>query len=370
MIKVLADQNLYKLEKFLPKEIDLTIYDSHSQIPEVDGFDALLVRTVSKINAGTFPSLPGSLKFVGTGSSGNDHVDIDYLTSHAIKFANALGCNAQAVAEYVITALLLWREEKQKNLNEFKYGIIGVGKAGASVANILQTFGLDTILYDPPRAACEPDFFSAGLEEVLNCDVLSFHIPFTCSGNHFTNHWLNEEKLKGRRFELIINAARGGVIDEIAVSSKIESGAIKDVIIDVWQNEPDFDVHFAEKTFLATPHIAGYSEQSKLNASKLVCEKLCSFFELECPATKDLYPIKQLQLPDLSYSFEDLLNRMHPIKEYDAALRDLVKRDMRSHLFSKLRTDLPFRYEYAFLKLKQEFLDEFEDLKNLGVQKS
>lgn len=368
MIKVIADQNLYRLEEFLPEEVELTMYDPGNGLPDINGFDALLLRTVSKLNCRTLPEIPESLKFVGTGSSGSDHVDIDYLKTHNVEFADALGNNARAVAEYVMTSLLLWKEEKRRNFEDFTFGIIGVGNAGSAVAEILEDFGLKTVLYDPPREKREPGFESVSIEEVLRCDILTFHVPFTESGEYSTWHWMDEKKLSGRSFELIINAARGGIIDETAVSKAMDSGSVKDIIIDVWEKEPDFNPEFAERAFIATPHIAGYSEQSKLNASKMVCKKLCSFFKLECPSTENLYCIKEIKPAHLKYSIEDWLLRLHPIKEYDAALRDLAHRPDKDTLFQKLRTDRPYRYEYGFLKLETEFLNGFEDLKKLGVK--
>lgn len=368
MIKVIADQNLYRLEEFLPDEVELTTYDPQLGLPGSAGFDALLLRTVSKLNRQTYSEIPKSLKFVGTGSSGSDHVDIDYLKSTKIEFADALGNNSRAVAEYVMTALLLWREKKKKSLVDFVYGIIGVGNAGSAVAKIFHDFGMKTVLYDPPRAEREPGFDSASLEEVLNCNVLTFHVPFSDSGDYPTKHWLNEEKLKGRKFELIINAARGSIIDESAVSKAMDLGSVKDIIIDVWEKEPDFNIDFADLAFIATPHIAGYSEQSKLNASKIVCKKLCRFFDLQCPPTKNLYSFKDLKPAHIKYTLEDWLLRLHPIKEYDAALRDIAKRPDKATLFQKLRTDRPYRFEYGFMKLDSKFMNGFDDLKKLGIR--
>ncbi len=368
MIKVIADQNLYRLKEFLPDEVDLTTYDPAEGLPDTSGYQALLIRTVSKLNPETFPKLPSSLTFVGTASSGSDHVDKEYLKSHNIQFADALGNNSRAVAEYVMTALLIWREEKGKKLEELTYGVIGVGHAGSAVANILHDFGLKTVLYDPPRAKRNPDFVSASIKDVLNCDVLTFHTPYLESGESATRYWLDKEKLSGRNFELIINAARGGIIDEAAVYSAMKSGSVKDVIIDVWDNEPDFNPNLASLAFIATPHNAGHSEQSKLNASKMICEKLCSFFGLTFPPTEGLYSVKELNPAHLKYSLTDWLLKLHPIKEYDAALRDLAHRPDKTTLFAKLRTDRPYRYEYGFIKLDEEFLNGFEELKKLGVK--
>ncbi len=366
MIKVIADQNLYRLEEFLPDEVELTTYDPLKELPDSTGFDALILRTASKLNPESFPTIPESLKFVGTGSSGSDHVDINYLRSNNIYFADALGNNSRAVAEYVMTSLLLWKEKKGRELTDYTYGIIGVGHAGSAVAKIFADFGLTTVLYDPPRAERDPDFKSASLDEVLNCDVLTFHAPYSDSGSHSTKYWLNEEKLMGRNFELIINAARGGVIDETAVSEAMDSGSIKNIIIDVWEDEPNFNPDFAKRAFIATPHIAGYSEQSKLNASKMVCEELCHFFDLECPPTTNLYTIKELKPAHIKYTLEDWLLRLHPIKEYDAALRDLAKRPDKAILFQKLRTDRPYRFEYSYLQvITMESIPD--ELRTLGL---
>lgn len=368
MIKVIADQNLYKLKEFLPEDIDLIRFDPIKGLPNIEDFDAFLIRTVTKITETTFQKIPSSLKFVGTASSGTDHVDIDYLQSNSIHFADALGNNSRAVAEYIITSLLLWRERNGKELSNYSYGIIGVGNAGSAVAEIFKSFGLKVVLFDPPRAEREVDFKSATLNEVLSCDILTFHTPITNKGQHPTHHWLDEEKLVGRSFELIINAARGGIIDESAVSRAMDSHAISDIIIDVWENEPDFDTDFAMRAFISTPHIAGYSEQSKLNASRMVCEKLCRFFGLNCPSTDHLYQQKEVKPAHLSYLFEELLLRLHPVKEYDAALRDLCNRTDKTTLFRKLRTDRPYRFEYGYLNLADTYLNTFDELKKLGIK--
>lgn len=368
MLKIIADQNLHKLTSFLPSDSELGFYDPSDGIPDTNDFDALLLRTVTKLSADSFPDIPSSLKFIGTGSSGSDHIDIEYIESNGLKFADAKGCNAQAVAEYIITSLLLWRENKRVQLQNFTYGIIGAGKAGIAVADMFTKFGLNYKLFDPPREQNEKHFTSSTLDEILDCDVLTFHVPLTHSGDFPTHHWLNKEKLSGRSFKLILNAARGGVIDEKSLLDSINSGVVDDIVIDVWENEPDFNPKIMERAFIATPHIAGYSEQAKLNASMMVCKKLCMFFGLTCPPIEELYETKSISLASLNYSFKDLLLRLHPIKEYDAVLRDLSYRSDKTKLFAKLRTDRPFRFEYSFLKLESDLLRSFEELKYLGFK--
>jgi len=368
LIKVLADQNLYRIEDFLPKDSNISFYDPNFGIPDLSGYDALILRTVSNLNQTTIQELPSSLKLVATASSGSDHVDIEYLKSNNIKFIDALGNNARAVAEYVITALLIWREKNKINLQDYTYGVIGVGNAGSAVSEVFNSFGLTTVLYDPPKAEKEFNFDSASLEEVLNCDILTFHVPLSRGNINSTFHWLDKEKLSNNSFKLIINASRGGVIDEKSISNAMDLGLVSDIIIDVWENEPNFDSEFAERAFIATPHIAGYSEQSKLNASKMVGEGICKFFKLNLPDTNNIYKTKDIIPSIANYSILEMLQQLHPILEYDNALRDLLNHKNKAYKFRKLRTELPFQYEYGFLNANKEILTEFEDLKKLGVK--
>ena len=367
MIKILADEHTYKINRFLPDGIELFSYDPNNPFPNLDGFDALFVRTVSKLNSSTIPLLPNSLKIVGTGSSGSDHIDKDYFQQNGIKVIDAVGSNANAVSEYFITGLLLWSIKKGKDLTKFKAGIVGAGATGSAVARQCAAFGIDTVSYDPPKEQREPEFKSSSLDEVLNCDILTFHVPLINKGVNSTFHWLDEEKLKDRKFELIINAARGGVIDELALLRSMADNLVNDVIIDVWEDEPDFNTALVEQAFIATPHIAGYSEQAKLNASKMLVEQMGEFFGLSIPDYSHLYEPKTLDLADLNYSLYELLLRLHPLREYDADLRELCLRPDKSILFRKLRNDRPLRFEYSYIKMEESLLQMFSTLQQLGI---
>jgi len=368
LIRILADENIYKLDQFLPREIDLATYDPEKPIPALDGYDALLVRSVSKLNKTVLPVLPSSLKVIGTGSSGSDHIDIDFFENRNVKVIDAKGSNANAVSEYVLTSLLLWSIKRGKALTEFKIGIIGAGATGTAVGNQLSKFDISFCYYDPPRAKRDSSFKSVSLEKVLNCNILTFHVPLTKTDNHSTFHWLDDEKLNGKNFELIINAARGGVINELALLEAIEDERILDVVIDVWEAEPDFNTALVEKAFISTPHIAGYSEQAKLNASKMLAEQMASIFNFDLPDFSELYSSKKLDIAVLNYSIYEFILRLHPIREYDADIRELCLRPDKKILFQRLRIDRPYRYEYPFLFLDRIDFPEMDKLKKLGVK--
>ncbi|MDR9418545.1 4-phosphoerythronate dehydrogenase [Gracilimonas sp.] len=367
MIHAAADQNLYKIKELKPPQVQLSLYNPSDGIPDLNGIDALILRTVTHLNADTLPHIPSSLKFIGTGSSGTDHLDIDYLESNGIHVADANGCNARSVAEYVMTALLLWREEHNPDQPFGKVGVIGVGKAGSAVVEILTDFGIKCVEYDPPREQRDSTFNSSSIEEVLDCEILTFHVPLNKKGEYPTYHWLNEEKLSGHQFQLIINAARGGVIDEIALMKFYVEGRIQNYVLDVWEGEPDFNTKVAKHAFIATPHIAGYSEQSKVRATEIIFDKMADYFDLKnaCPQYEKL--TKTVDLAHIEYDLVKLLTRLHPILGYDKALRDLSARPDKKILFRNLRNEWPYRYEYNFLKVRSEILNEFPELKTLGV---
>tara|TARA_R100001086_G_scaffold250085_1_gene193478 strand:+ start:4103 stop:5212 length:1110 start_codon:yes stop_codon:yes gene_type:complete len=368
LLKILADEHIYKLKEFLPEEVELSLFNPSAPLPSLNGFDVLLVRTVTKLNSKSLQRIPDTLKFIGTGSSGSDHIDIEYFNDHNVCVVDAKGSNANAVSEYVITSLLLWSLKRQKELKSLKVGIIGAGAAGTAVSRQLTNFNINSLSYDPPREQRDNSYESASLKDILKCDILTFHVPLNKNSDHPTFHWLDESKLSNNSFELVINASRGGVIDESALLKALDNETVSDVIIDVWEDEPDFNNDLVEKAFIATPHIAGYSEQAKLNASLILAEKLCAFFKLTIPDYSYLYAAKKPELAHIKFSLYDLILRLHPLKEYDADIRDLCQRPDKDILFQKLRTDRPYRYEYPYLKLENGFLGKFSELKKLGLE--
>jgi erythronate-4-phosphate dehydrogenase len=369
LIHAAADQNLYKIKELIPPNVHLHLYDPSKGIPDLQGLDALLVRTVTHINAETLPHIPSTLKFIGTASSGTDHLDIEYLKSEGVKkLSSANGCNARSVAEYVMTALLLWKEKNNPEKTFGKVGVVGVGKAGSAVIDLLSDFDIECVAYDPPREIRDSGFSSATLEEVLDCDILTFHVPLNRKGEHPTYHWLDRSKLRAHDYQLIINASRGGVVDEKALLEAKLQAKVDSFVLDVWEGEPDFNTKIADQAFIATPHIAGYSEQAKINATKMICDELADFFDLPRSAPELRNISKTEDLAHIQYDLTKLITRLHPIMGYDAALRDLKGRPDKGILFQNLRNEWPYRYEYPYLRVRKALLDEFKELDQLGVK--
>lgn len=367
MLTITADKNIYKLTDFLSEKVHLKLFDPTLGLPDLNGTDILLVRTVTPINREKLSSIPKSLKIVGTASAGTDHIDFEYLKDHGVKVIDAKGSNAPAVSEYVITSILLWSIKRRIDIKQLTFGVVGAGKTGSAVVRQLENFGLNYFCYDPPKEQRETEFLSCSLEEVLSCDVLTFHTPLTRYGDFATFHWFNKNKFADRNFKLIINAARGGVIDEVVLMEGLNLGLIQDIIVDVWENEPDFNPELAKAAFISTPHTAGYSEQAKLNATLFLLEKMAKELELTVLDKDHFYTQKNIKLASLNYSLYEILLRINPIKEYDAELREISSRPNKSLLFQKLRTDRPLRFEYPYLCLASHSSDSNEVLRKLGI---
>lgn len=372
MITVFADKYLYNIEKFIPAECELKLFSPSKGLPDdLTGTNALLIRTVTDIDESLIKRLPESLEFIATGSAGTDHVNELLLDEKNIAFAHAAGCNSRSVAEYVATALLIWCEESAQNPKNLSVGIIGKGHVGTQVDRLLQNLGISTICYDPPKEEKEDDFESSELEEVLSADILSLHTPLKREGNYPTYHWLDEKKLSAKNYQLIINTARGGVVNEQALLKAFIKGKVDNFIIDVWENEPIFNDLIAGNAFIKTPHIAGYSKQSKLRASKMIAESLCRHFDLKMPDVTMEDSAEKFSLSNStlkSAQLTDILSKIHPIKDYEKGLTRLIGLPPREKgiKFNKLRSEFPLRNEYKYLEVPNHIAEEHPVIKQLG----
>lgn len=239
--------------------------------------DALIVRTRTKCNESLLKD--SKVQFIATATIGFDHIDAAYCASHGITWTACPGCNAQAVCDYV--------EEAIHTLSIFNFqfsttptiGIIGVGHVGSLVQKMALRHGWQVLLNDPPK-----DLVDGSVETLAkHCDILTFHTPLTMDGNYSTYHMVSEALLRLCKPGLvIINAARGGIIDEEAALRVLAEGKDLHFVVDCWEAEP-----YVNKAFLAHPavelasyHIAGYSVEGKRNASQMCLNALCRHFNL------------------------------------------------------------------------------------------
>ncbi len=367
MTTILADAYIPYLKEMLSESCRLITYDS--QLPKVDDLeiaDALITRTVTPVDD-TLLDVGKKLKFIGTATAGFDHIDRSTLSERGIHFRYAPGCNAYSVAEYVVTAILLWAEKKEIEIDGLSLGLVGCGHAGTSTKKLAEKFGLSVICFDPPKALRELDFASADADDVLECDILSFHCALDSYPEYPTWHWLNQERISRCKAKLIINTARGGITDEKALLSAKKDKSF-DLVTDVWENEPDFSRTFMKESFIATPHIAGYSVQAKWKGSRMIADQLSGFFGFDIPYVPAPAVGKEgeLETTDLA----TVLEQLHPIMEYDHRLRQLTAATApeRAKGFLKLRSGFPLRHEYSYMRLSQKICDSYPKLKHFNFR--
>ncbi len=307
---------------------------------DVRDADILLTRTRTKCDASL---LEGSrCRFIGTATIGTDHIDLTYCRTHGIKAVNAPGCNAPAVAQWVLAAVKASLAPGEK-LSDKTIGVIGAGNVGSILIRWAEGLGMKVLVNDPPleeKGDRRHDYTT--LARIAGeADVITVHTPLTLTGPHPTHHRLGEEFISGlKRRPLLLNAARGAVADTEALKKGMRLGLISAVGIDCWEGEPEIDRELLGMAMIATPHIAGYSREGKIRASAMVLDSLSDFLELPRPLRPDapaLNPVPETigeddirydiladtaMLRDAPGSFEELRNNYILRPEPKIAVRD------------------------------------------------
>ncbi|HEJ9692611.1 4-phosphoerythronate dehydrogenase PdxB [Proteus mirabilis] len=354
-MKILVDENMpYAQQLFCQLGEVKAVPGRPLSIEELDDTDALMVRSITKVNASLLAGKP--VKFVGTATAGFDHVDTAWLEQQKIAFSSAPGCNAIAVVEYVFSALMVFAEQEGFQLTDKTVGIVGVGNVGGRLAKRLRALGVNVLLCDPPRADRGDDEQFHSLETLLKqADILTFHTPLNKSGRYNSYHLINESNLdilpEGR---ILINASRGEVIDNAALLSALNQGKKLRVVLDVWEPEPDLSLELLNKVDIATPHIAGYTLEGKARGTTQVYEAYCDFIgqpqhvELSTLLPKPLISTISVQGELTQTLLKQLIHLVYDVRRDDAPLRKVagIKGE-----FDKLRKFYPVRREWSSLQV-------------------
>ena len=263
--------------------------------------------------------------------SGLDMIPVDAATAQGIPVANVPAVNANAVAEYVVAAMLEMAQRRKFRLRDKTLGVIGVGHVGSRVVRNAQALGMRVLQNDPPRARAEkPNEFVAIGQVLSEADIISLHVPLTKAGVYSTYHLFAKDTLAALedRLPILINTARGAVIDNKALLKAIDGGKVGGVVLDVWENEPNISPELLDVVDLATPHIAGYSFDGKVNGTRMIYEAACKFFQLQPRWTPNLPPppVPHIELTVSSGEDDEevlrrIVRRIYDITTDDAALR-------------------------------------------------
>ena len=356
-----AFDNVAEVEYLVAKEI------THEKVMEAD---ALIVRTRTHCNAELLDN--SKVKFIATATIGIDHIDTEYCDTHGIKWTNAPGCNAESVAQWVGSALAVWANEHNCSLVGKTIGIVGHGHVGKRVERLAHKLGMKVLLNDPPLAIDNPNKYVDLHTIASECNIVTFHTPLTKEGEFATYHLADKEffEIINKRLELhtenisshteftehtesvllhsplIINAARGGIINENALLSHLSQLStfkfqLSNIAIDCWEGEPETNDELRNRALIATPHIAGYSADGKYNASQQVIEAVAKFFGLQPEAIDGLPPKKTTnatndELKDL------LLNNYNILADSNALKAEPEK-------FEYFRSNYPVRREISLI---------------------
>ena len=340
-MKIVADMDIPFLEGVFEPYGEV-IYKKGIDIVKEDVMDAdaLLVRTRTQCDAAL---LEGSkVKVVASATIGTDHIDKEYCASHGIEVANASGCNAGGVMQYVFSAVYGIAARKGIKLDDVTFGVVGVGNVGRLVADMAESLGFKVMCCDPPRAEKEGPEGFCSIEELLEqSQVVTLHVPLDETTRGMANDTFFTLMQPGTIF---INAARGEVVNEAALMAAFPKlGA---VVIDTWNNEPNVNEELMELVDIATPHIAGYSYQGKVNGTRMAVRAVAECLGIE--ALKDFSPDDSEE--DRQPVRLDLRGRTHgeiaAVLQYNYPIfTDDFRFRMEPHKFEKLRNEYQYRRE-------------------------
>ncbi|ARC53171.1 4-phosphoerythronate dehydrogenase [Candidatus Riesia pediculischaeffi] len=371
MPNILIDKNIpYALELF--NKVGRTkIFDNktlHKKLSK--NTDILVVRSVTKVNERLIKNT--GIRFVGSVTSGTDHVDKEWMKNNGVFFCHADGCNAISVVEYVISALLSQIDHRNFQLKEKVFGIVGYGNIGSLLRFYLNNLGITTILYDPimsPTERKKGEIFVTMEELVHRSDIISIHSSLDSSSYHLFNEDILDAIGTNR---ILINTSRGSLIDNQALALLFHKGKKIKIILDVWENEPHISEYLFDRVMLGTPHIAGYSIESKMRGVFQIFEKLNKFLKKEpmsfmkdrflpIPKFKEIYLNGSVNQEDL----RSLIHLIYNANDDSFLWKKMHERD-RKNSFENFRNNYPIRREWSSIEVNCNDVSSFSLLKKIG----
>lgn len=361
-MKILVDRDIPFINGVFEPYAEVVYLPGKEFAPaNVKDADALVIRTRTKCNTAL---LDGSaVKFIATATIGMDHIDLDYCTASGIAVANAAGCNAGGVMQYVFTSLYSLACKKGIFLpdgftsstleNKLTLGVIGVGNVGSRVANMGEYMGFEVLRCDPAKERAQTLAFNNGymkldefkdyysLDYLLeNSDIVTMHTDL----NPISRGMAGDEFFsKMKDGAIFINSSRGEVVVDEALVKSV--GKLKGLILDVWNGEPALNLQLMDDADIATPHIAGYSYEGKVNGTTMAVKAVAEHFGIEglkdfkiVPEEKNnnFFCKNELSQNQISEYFQNIF----PIFEHCADLKTNPQN------FELLRSNFKYRREF------------------------
>ncbi|MFO1294462.1 MAG: NAD(P)-dependent oxidoreductase [Rubrivivax sp.] len=260
--------------------------------------DALVVRNRTQVRGALLGALAPRCTVLGRLGVGLDNIDLEGCRAQGVRVIPASGANALSVAEYVVTMALVllrgvyassavlagggWPRAALSNGREAAgktLGLVGLGSIGRATAGLARALGMQAIAYDALLAVDDPACAAAGvrrcgLDELLaEADVVSLHLPLLDS----TRGLFDAARLaRMKRGAVLVNTARGGIVDEHALAAALASGALGGAALDVFEHEPlPAAAHFDGcPNLILTPHVAGVTREANERVSFLIAERV------------------------------------------------------------------------------------------------
>jgi len=303
MYKILVADSLPKdiLEKY-DKSENITV-DNKSGISKEElmdilpDYEGLVVRSRTKVTADVLEKAD-KLKVIGRAGAGVDNIDTDEATNRGIIVMNTPGGNTIAATEHSVAMMLaLMRNIPRANMSlldekwdrktylgnelfEKTIGVIGLGKIGYGVAKRLKAFDVRLLVYDPIVAKDLVDQLGAklvDLDELLEkSDIITVHAPKMKE----TINLINKEKLeKCKDKVIIVNCARGGIVNEADLLSALNSGKVAGAALDVYSSEPPTDFALAKhEKVVATPHLGASTQEAQVKVADMILDQIIEYF--------------------------------------------------------------------------------------------
>ncbi|MCD9557583.1 4-phosphoerythronate dehydrogenase [Photobacterium carnosum] len=383
-MKILIDENMPYAQQLFSQLGDVIAKPGRTlTADDLVGIDALMIRSVTKVNADLIAKAD-KLKFVGTATAGQDHVDQDLLAAKGITFTAAPGCNKVGVAEYVLSSLMVLGQQQDFSIFDRTIGIIGAGNVGTYLAKCLDALGIRYLLNDPLKQAQGDKRQFDSLERLLvECDVITTHTPITRAGDYPTHHLVDADFLAAMQPNaILINAARGPVVDNQALKQVLQaatngSGKTLTAVLDVFEQEPLVDLELLPLLAFATPHVAGYGLEGKARGTTMVFNSFCQFLSSKHHAlASDLLPIAPVPQVQLSRQWDEatlfsLIQLVYDVRKDDGIFRRemLAAGDDNRKMataFDLMRKNYWDRREYSAITVAAKAEFAVESLAKLG----
>lgn len=383
-MKILIDENMpYAAELFSQLGEVVTKPGRTLVSDDLIDIDALMIRSVTKVNKSLLEKA-NKLRFVGTATAGQDHVDQTLLAERGITFTAAPGCNKVGVAEYVLSSLMVLGQQQGFSIFDKTIGIVGAGNVGSYLAQCLDALGIRYLLNDPlkEQQGDSRQFSSLAMLQ-QQCDVITLHTPITRDGEFPTYHLVDDAFLCHLApGAILINAARGPVVDNQALKAALQQarsgeGKALTAVLDVFEYEPLVDVELLPELAFATPHIAGYGLEGKARGTTMVFNRYSEFLKRDDHVSaSSLLPVAPIPFVTLSQPWQEddlftLIQLIYDVRKDDALFRREMSRcagndHQMAAAFDQMRKNYWDRREYSAITVAGETGFGVESLAKLG----